>query len=79
MNLAWLDKVKRQKTVRVTPAAPAVEIRVIGNRDPRGADNNIFVWLEEDDTLHIAVYKADRCYKFREVIDHGSTIEMVQE
>lgn len=71
---------KRQIRVRVTPRSPSVEIKVIGNRDPRGADNNVFIWLDtDDDTLHIAVCKADRCYKFREVIDHGSVVEIVQE
>lgn len=69
----------RRKKIRVTPRYPAVEIRVTGNRDPRGPDNSIFVWLEEDDTLHIMTYKANRCYRFREVIDHFGSIEIVQE
>ena len=72
------DKARKQ-SVRVSPRHPAVEIKVRGARDPRGPDNSVMIWLEEDDTLHIAVYKAERCYKFREVIDHGAMIEVVQE
>jgi hypothetical protein len=69
----------RIKKMRVTPQHPAIEIKVTGARDPRGPDNSVFIWLEDDDTLHISVYKANRCYQFREVIDHGGAIEIVQE
>lgn len=70
----------RTKRIRVTPQHPAVEIKVVGDRDPRGADNNIYIWLDtDDDTLHIRVEKPNRCYRFAKVIDEGGYIEVIQE
>ena len=68
----------RQKDVRVTPRWPAVEIGITGNRDPRGRDNSVLVWLDDEDQLHILVHKANRCYKFKEMIDHGHYVEIIQ-
>jgi hypothetical protein len=68
----------RQHHVRVTPRWPAVEIKVTGNRDPRGPDNSVLVWLDEQDRLHIAVYKAERCYKFTEMLNERGFVEIVQ-
>jgi hypothetical protein len=50
---------------------------VVGHRDPRGADNNIRVWVDEDDQLHIRVEKTSRCYQFGKVIEHDGYVEIV--
>ena len=55
------------------------EIAVLGHRDPRGADNIISVWVDEDDKLHIRVLKADRCYRFEQVIETAGYVEVVQK
>lgn len=55
------------------------KVVITGNRDPRGPDNTIEVWLDEKDLLHIRVEKpALRCYPFREVVDGPGFIEVVQ-
>ena len=55
------------------------ELKVLGHRDPRGPDNNIYIWVDEKDRLHIRVLKAERCYKFREVKDCGNYVEIVAD
>jgi len=55
------------------------EIKVFGHRDPRGPDNNIYVWVDEQDHLHIKVLKAQRCYRFKEVQDTPGYVEIIQE
>ena len=54
------------------------EIKVFGNRDPRGPDNNIYVWLDEKDRLHIRVLKADRCYRYMQFKNEDGYTETVQ-
>lgn len=69
------------KTMRVVAprgANKAREIVVLGHRDPRGPDNNILVWVDENDKLHIRVLKADRCYRFEQMIDTPAFVEIVQ-
>jgi len=51
---------------------------VYGNRDPRGPDNTIEVWLDETDRLHILVPKAQRCYRFESMIDMPGHVEIIQ-
>ena len=64
----------------MTPRNPAIEVRVYGNRDPRGPDNNVQVWLDtDDDTLHIRVYKAERCYRFKQVVETSGHVEVIAE
>ena len=53
------------------------EIRILGHRDPRGPDNTVSVWVDERDRLHVRVLKADRCYRFSEVIDTEGFVEIV--
>ncbi len=36
------------------------EIRILGHHDPHGPDNSVFVWLDEQDQLHIEVYRGRR-------------------
>lgn len=72
------EDVERHKCVRVTPRYPAVNVAVVGNRDPRGSDNNVRIWLDEDDHLHIRVEKAHRCYSFAECIDTSTYVEVIQ-
>lgn len=69
----------RKKLVRVTPRHPAVDIGILGNRDPRGLDNTVSIWLDDKDKLHIRVLKADRCYKFSRVEETNGYIEIVQD
>ena len=69
----------RKKLIHVTPRHPAVDIGVLGNRDPRGLDNTVSIWLDDQDKLHIRVLKADRCYKFSCVEECPAFIELIQE
>ena len=55
------------------------EIMVFGKRDPRGPDNNIYMWVDSQDKLHIRVLKAQRCYEFEKVIETEGFIEVVQK
>ena len=55
------------------------EIAVLGHRDPRGADNTIAVWVDEHDKLHIRVLKADRCYRFEQVVETDGYVEVIQK
>ena len=55
------------------------EIKVLGRRDPRGPDNTIIIWIDENDNLHIKVEKpALRCYPFKEQIDLPGSVEIIQ-
>lgn len=63
--------------VRVTPRSGPKTILVLGNRDPRGPDNNITIWVDETDRLHINVLKTDRCYQFEQVVENSSSIEVI--
>jgi len=53
------------------------EIRILGHRDPRGPDNSVSVWIDDADRLHIRVLKADRCYRFCEMLDTEGFVEIV--
>jgi len=55
----------------------AKEILVVGERDPRGADNNIYVWIDDKGALRIRVLKTDRCYKFSKVVETTAYVEVV--
>jgi len=54
-----------------------VNIPIVGQRDPRGSDNNVRCWVDENDKLHIRVEKTDRCYKFSKVIEHNGFVEVI--
>jgi hypothetical protein len=54
------------------------EIKIFGNRDPRGPDNNIFIWVDKNDRLHIRVLKPQRCYQYSHGINQDGYIEIVQ-
>lgn len=62
---------KKQGTVK--------EVFVLGHRDPRGPDNTIAVWVDEHDKLHIRVLKADRCYRFEQVVETAGYVEVIQK
>lgn len=64
--------------IRIRRVNVAQEIVVFGHRDPRGPDNNIQIWVDETDRLHIRVLKAERCYKFAEMIDQPGYVEIIQ-
>jgi len=53
------------------------DIAVIGNRDPRGYDNNIIVEVNEQDELIITVPKAYRCYRFNRVEEDGGYVKVI--
>jgi hypothetical protein len=67
------------RVVRLVPGRPRYSIGVIGNRDPRGLDNTVHLWLTDDDELHIAVGTPDRCYRFKEIERGPCTVEVIQE
>lgn len=51
------------------------KIRLTGDRDPRGHDIDIEAKVTVDDEIHVTIYKTDRCYKFKKMIDHpGCTV-----
>jgi len=73
-----LDMWDSAKVVNVKIGRKPVKINITGHRDPRGPDNGLLVFVDpDDDTLHIIVPKADRCYKFDRYIDHGGAIEFI--
>jgi hypothetical protein len=67
----------RPITIKAPRGGHKKEIRVLGHRDPRGPDNNIFIWVDKEDKLHIQLYKTDRCYKFLELVETGSVVELI--
>jgi len=69
---------ERLKNVSVSPRYPAVNIKVYGDKDRRGPDNNIRVWLDKEGRLHIRVEKAKRCYQFAGMYDCDGFVELVQ-
>ena len=54
-----------------------VNVRIYGHKDPRGPDNNLRVWCDEDGKLHVRLEKTDRCYKFVECINTDGFVEIV--
>lgn len=64
------------KHFRVRKNKP-LKIKVCGQRDPRGPDNDIQVWLDEFDQLHIRVGKYNRCYQHKETINENNFVEVV--
>ncbi len=54
-----------------------LNIPVLGHRDPRGPDNNIRIWVDANDRLHIRVEKTDRCYKFERVLNERGFVEVI--
>jgi hypothetical protein len=68
----------RTIAVRAARKQKVKQVVVFGHRDPRGPDNNITIWVDKDDKLHIRVLKAERCYRFEKVIETGSYVEVVQ-
>jgi hypothetical protein len=54
-----------------------IEVLVLGKRDPRGPDNNILIWVDDTDRLHIRVWKTNRCYEFEKVIETRHRIEVI--
>lgn len=69
--------IRKPIKVRVTPRHNDAEILVYGNRDPRGYDNKIQIWLDERGKLHISMMKANLCYKFERVVENSSFIEVI--
>ena len=67
-----------EREMVVTVKKKPLNIHVIGNRDPRGYDNTVRIWLDNNDQLHIRVWKADRCYKFKKEINTSSFTETIQ-
>lgn len=63
--------------VRATKRSGTKEILVFGQRDPLGPDNNIRIWADGDDKLHIRVQKTERCYQFEKVINEAGYVEIV--
>lgn len=54
-----------------------LNLPVFGHRDPRGPDNNIRVWVDKSDHLHIRVEKTNRCYKFKKIINAHNCVEII--
>lgn len=55
---------KRHKGIRAPRVGQVLNLPIYGHRDPRGPDNNILIWVDENDHLHIRVLKTNRCYGF---------------
>jgi hypothetical protein len=54
-------------------------INVTGQKDPRGPDNTIKVWINESGQLCIEVGKPTvRCYPFSHVEENASSITVIQ-
>lgn len=54
-------------------------INVLGKKDPRGPDNTIKIWLDEQGRLCIKVDKPYlRCYPFSHVEDKADSITVIQ-
>jgi hypothetical protein len=71
-----IPEIKSTVSVKA-PHKGAKQVLVYGHRDPRGPDNNIFVWVDEDGRLRIRVLKTERCYKFEQMIDTPGFVEIV--
>lgn len=55
------------------------QIHVIGEKDPRGPDNTITVYLDEKGQLVIEVQKPYvRCYPFSHIEENDSCIKVIQ-
>jgi hypothetical protein len=74
-----MNKIREAKLHVRAPrgANVAKEITVTGHRDPRGPDNNIYVWVDEKDALHIRVLKARRCYQFKGTVSTPDFVEVI--
>lgn len=73
------DHIHSTKRIKAPTKGKVAEIKVLGHRDPRGPDNNVYIWVDEDDHLHIRVLKTERCYRFKEVIQEPGYVEVVAE
>jgi hypothetical protein len=67
-----------EKVVAVRAKRIVTNIAITGQRDPRGPDNNIRVWIDNKDQLHIQVLKAERCYFFKKMINDNGYVEIIQ-
>jgi hypothetical protein len=73
----YLAKTRIGKVLKARPSS-VLMIPVIGEKDPRGPDNNIRVWIDpKAGTLHIRVVKTDRCYKYMKTIVEDGYVEIV--
>lgn len=69
---------KERCTKHVKPRGKTcVNIPILGHRDPRGPDNNVRVWVDDEDQLHIRVEKTYRCYQYKETIITDSFVEII--
>lgn len=71
-----LSKARRKPAVRASSSF-ICNIPIVGNKDPRGPDNNVIVWIDDEGLLRIRVWKTDRCYRFKGVIDTPGYVEIV--
>lgn len=56
------------------------DIQITGQKDPRGPDNTLRVWICEKGKLHLRLKKPTlRCYAFEELIENADFIEIVQK
>jgi hypothetical protein len=69
----------RKINLRATRRTGQQEVRVFGERDPRGPDNHVYVWVDEQDRLHIRVLKVSRCYELEQVVETPGYIEVIQK
>ena len=82
MNTSDLDTLpdKERITKPIKPRGKTcVNIPILGHRDPRGPDNNVRVWIDDEDHLHIRVEKTHRCYHFAEMINAEGFVEIIAE
>lgn len=55
------------------------KIWITGQKDPRGPDNSLTVWIDDDGSLRIMLEKpALRCYQFSHIEETASHITVIQ-
>lgn len=54
-------------------------IQIVGQKDPRGPDNKVVIWIDENNRLCIKVDKPTlRCYPFSHVEQDASSVTVIQ-
>lgn len=65
------------RAIRAPRSKACINVRILGHRDPRGPDNNVRVWVDEKDQLHIRIEKTNRCYKYHKTINTEGYVEVI--
>jgi len=78
MKMALLIGFKMSRTLRATKKPKKTYI--LGNKDPRGPDNSLTIWIDDIGDLRIQLEKPMvRCFSFSHIEENASTITIVQK